>query len=133
MSGAFLDTVGIIAIWDIADQWHSVAEPVYRRLLAARRPLVTTEAVLLECGNAVARRPYRPRIAALRRQLIHEGLLVVPTPDEVEEAWAAYGRGEAGEAGIVDHLSFQVMRRLGLTEAFTNDQHFQAAGFTTLF
>ena len=27
----------------------------------------------------------------------------------------------------------QVMRRLGLTEAFTNDQHFQAAGFTTLF
>ena len=33
----------------------------------------------------------------------------------------------------VDQLSFQVMRRLGLTEAFTNDQHFQAAGFTTLF
>jgi len=25
------------------------------------------------------------------------------------------------------------MRRLGLTEAFTNDQHFRAAGFTTLF
>ena len=33
----------------------------------------------------------------------------------------------------VDQLSFRVMRRLGLTEAFTNDQHFQAAGFTTLF
>jgi len=24
-------------------------------------------------------------------------------------------------------------RRLGITEAFTNDRHFQAAGFTTLF
>jgi len=35
--------------------------------------------------------------------------------------------------GIVDCISFAVMRRLGLTEAFTNDQHFTAAGFTTLF
>ena len=39
-------------------------------------------------------------------------------------------RGEAGQAGIVDHVSFQVMRRLGITEAFTNDKHYQAAGFT---
>jgi hypothetical protein len=133
MSAVFLDTVGIIAIWDVADQWHPAAEPLYQKLLAQGRPLMTTETVLLECGNAVARRPYRPRIAALRRQLIQGGLLVVPTPEEVEEAWAAYDRGEAGEAGIVDHLSFRVMRRLRLTEAFTNDQHFQAAGFTTLF
>ncbi|NUQ62185.1 MAG: hypothetical protein HUU20_06840 [Pirellulales bacterium] len=55
------------------------------------------------------------------------------TPEEAEEAWAAYGRGEAGEAGIVDHISFVVMRRLGLTHAFTNDRHFQAAGFVVLF
>ena len=33
----------------------------------------------------------------------------------------------------MDHLSFRVMCRLGLTEAFTNDRHFQAAGFTTMF
>jgi len=30
-------------------------------------------------------------------------------------------------------VSFAVMRRLGITEAFTNDRHFGAAGFTTLF
>jgi predicted nucleic acid-binding protein len=30
-------------------------------------------------------------------------------------------------------VSFQVMRRLGLGEAFTNDKHFLAAGFTVLF
>lgn len=64
---------------------------------------------------------------------MREGLLVDPTPQEVEEAWRAYDRGEAGEAGIVDHLSFQVMRRLGVKEAFTNDQHYRAAGFAILF
>ena len=36
-------------------------------------------------------------------------------------------------AGIVDQVSFVVMRRLGLTRAFTNDWHFRAAGFETLF
>ena len=35
--------------------------------------------------------------------------------------------------GIVDHVSFVVMRRLGLTQAFTNDAHFRAAGFEVLF
>ena len=72
-------------------------------------------------------------MSELRKSLIQEQLLVDPTPEEVEDAWAAYDQGEAGEAGIVDLLSFRVMRRLGLTEAFTNDQHFRAAGFTTLF
>jgi predicted nucleic acid-binding protein len=41
--------------------------------------------------------------------------------------------GSAGEAGIVDHLSFAIMRRLGITDAFTNDRHFAAAGFNILF
>jgi predicted nucleic acid-binding protein len=69
----------------------------------------------------------------LRQFLIQDGLLVEPTAQEIEDAWAAYERGEAGQAGIVDHVSFQVMRRLGISEAFTNDKHFQAAGFTLLF
>jgi predicted nucleic acid-binding protein len=60
-------------------------------------------------------------------------LILVPTDREVEEAWIAFDRGEAGQAGIIDQVSFVVMRRLGLTEAFTNDRHFQAAGFKTLF
>jgi uncharacterized protein len=35
--------------------------------------------------------------------------------------------------GIVDHVSFTIMRRLGISKAFTNDGHFRAAGFETLF
>jgi predicted nucleic acid-binding protein len=133
MNAVFLDSVGMIAVWDAADQWHPVAQAAYQKLLWEGRRLVTTEMVLLECGNASARRPYRRRVNALRQVLIEEQLLVVPTPEEVQEAWAAYDRGEAAEAGIVDSLSFQVMRRLGLTEVLTNDQHFRAAGFRTLF
>jgi len=133
MNLVFLDTVGMIATWDETDQWHAAAHAAYLALLAQSRRLVTTSFVLCECGNAAARRPYRLDVNELRRFLVQEELLVDPTPEEVEEAWVSYDRGDAAGAGIVDHLSFRVMRRLGCTEAFTNDQHFLAAGFTTLF
>ncbi len=69
----------------------------------------------------------------LRQRLEAIGRLVVPDDDDWRQAWASYRRGEAGLAGLVDHLSFVVMRRLGLEAAFTNDRHFQAAGFRILF
>lgn len=133
MNGVFLDTVGLIAVWDTSDQWHAAAEEVFVHLLRENIPLLTTSYVLLECGNAASRRPYRHRANALRVQLRETGLLFDPTDQETDVAWLAYDRREAGEAGIVDQSSFIVMRRLGVRQAFTNDGHFTAAGFETLF
>jgi predicted nucleic acid-binding protein len=133
VSPIFLDTVGLIAVWDESDQWHAAASAAYAGVLARREPVVTTSWILMECGNAAARRPYRPDVDDLRLRLIARGRLVVPTDEDLDQAWAAYRRGPAGTAGIVDHVSFVVMRRLGLDRAFTNDAHFRAAGFATLF
>src|ERR671923_2297294 len=125
MNDVFLDTVGLLAIWNKQDQWHAQAEAAYQDLLQNSRRLLTTPLVLWECGNAAARRPFRPYVNRLRQKLIQEGLLIEPTAQEIEDAWAAFDRGEAAQAGIVDHVSFQVMHRLGITEAFTNDKHYQ--------
>jgi predicted nucleic acid-binding protein len=133
VNAVFLDTVGLIAIWDLADHWNAAADAAYQIVIQQGQRLATTPLILWECGNAAARRPYRQRVNVLRRQLLQEGLLIGPPAQEIENAWAAYDRGEAGQAGIVDHVSFQVMRRLCITKAFTNDKHFQAAGFTVLF
>ena len=133
MNGVFLDSVGLLAVWSKQDQWHNAAEAAYQDLHHNARQLLTTPLVLWECGNAAARRPFRSHVNRLRQKLIQEGLLVDPTAQEIEEAWAAYDRGDAAQAGIVDQVSFVVMRRLGITEAFTHDRHFEAAGFSTLF
>jgi predicted nucleic acid-binding protein len=95
--------------------------------------LLTTTLILFECGNAVARKPYRSRVDEIRRELIADGRLIGPSDDDIEQAWTAFALGRAGQAGIIDHVSFQVMHRLGLTHAFTNDAHFRAEGFQTLF
>jgi predicted nucleic acid-binding protein len=69
----------------------------------------------------------------LRNELADYGNLITPTENDERRAWQAYANGDAAAAGIVDHVSFAVMERLGLTEAFTNDFHFEAAGFRRLF
>ena len=129
----FLDTVGLLAVWDESDQWHSAAQGCFTGLLASRAELITTTFVLLECGNAAARRPYRSAVTRLRQQMELGGRLIAPTMEDWRFAWAAYEHGQADEAGIVDHISFGVMRRLGITKAFTNDRHFRAAGLEVAF
>ena len=129
----FLDSAGLIAVWNADDQWHAAARPVFADLIREKARLVTTTYILLECGNAATRRPFRNDVIALRSALSSRQALVEPTPQDVQEAWEAFGRGGGGNAGIVDHVSFIVMRRLGLARAFSNDAHFRAARFQTLF
>jgi predicted nucleic acid-binding protein len=88
---------------------------------------------MLECGNSVARTPFRAEVNEMRIALEATQTLIHPTDSDWAEAWQRYARREAAEAGIVDQVSFIVMRRLGISDAFTNDRHFKAAGFNTLF
>lgn len=133
MNTVFLDTVGLIALWDDTDQWHQAAKSAYEALKVVRFNGVTTDSVMVECGNACARRPYRAEVNHLRLKLLAKGRLIMPTSEEWSQAWDAYDRGVAANAGIVDQSSFIIMRRLGIRQAFTNDEHFRAAGFETLF
>ena len=84
-------------------------------------------------GNAMSRTPFRADVDEMRLQLERAGTMFHRTAQEWSEAWQHYARHKAGDAGIVDHVSFIVMRRLGITDVFSNDRHFKTAGFNTLF
>jgi len=133
MTTVFLDTVGLLALWDLSDQWHDAADAAFHKIREDRSTVVTTAYVLLECGNAAARRPYRGEVNPLRESLEQRNEILAPTQGDWDSAWRAYHRGDAAMAGIIDHISFAVMRRHRIQQVFTNDHHFEAAGFTTLF
>ena len=88
-SAVFLDTVGLIALWDESDQWHDAAEAAFDLLRSDRIALFTTTFVLLECGNAAARRPYRNAVDDLREVLETSDGLATPTDDD----WRIAGIG----------------------------------------
>jgi hypothetical protein len=90
---------------------------------------------VLSCWNAETRLPGGPNrrnVADLWLALERSSDLIYPTEAQVAAAWNTYMARPAGAAGIVDLVSFAVMRELGIREAFTNEAHFQAEGFETL-
>lgn len=133
MNLVFVDAVGLLALWSESDQWHELAEHSFAEIIQNKATLLTTTFILLECGNAAARRGFRDEANLLRETYEKAGTLIWPTEADWQQAWRAYQRGEADSAGIVDHVSFAVMRRLGISKAFTNDRHFRAAGFEPMF
>ncbi len=58
----FLDTVGLLALWDRSDQWQ-FPRLAFKEFSKERASLYTSSLVLLECANAAARRPYRTAVA----------------------------------------------------------------------
>jgi predicted nucleic acid-binding protein len=133
MSTVFVDSVGLLALWNSSDQWHAAAKKAFAGINDGRTKFMTTAFVLLECGNAASRTPFRNDACIAQEQFEKAGTLIWPTEADWKLAWQNYQRGEADAAGIVDHVSFVVMRRLGIAKAFTNDRHFRAAGFENLF
>jgi uncharacterized protein len=130
----FLDAAYAIALSVSNDQHHEEAMALRAELKLAPKRLVTTRAVLLEIGNALARLRYR--VAAIQLLDSLEGdpdVEIVPMSEDLyERAVQLYRTRLDKEWGITDCLSFVVMQDRGLTSALTADEHYQQAGFRAL-
>ena len=133
-SEVFLDTGYTIALSVESDEYHERAEELVEQLEAEQTRLVTTRAILLETGNALSKERYRRAAVALLDALEADPLVeIVSLTDELfAEALELFRNRPDKEWGLVDCVSFIVMRERGLTEALTPDKHYQQAGFRTL-
>lgn len=131
MSRLFVDTVFVVALINRNDQYHEQAV-----LLADTydgQPLLVTDSVLLEVGNALAR-SFKPQAVRVIDELLSspETELVRLNERLFAEAFNLF-RSHADKAwGLIDCVSFVVMKEAGVVEALTNDWHFQQAGFRAL-
>ena len=130
----FLDTSYALALSAPTDQYHSRALRLADELEAAKARLLTTRAVLLEIGNALARQRYRPAAVRLLHALETDpGVEVLPLSEDLySRALVLYCSRPDKEWGLIDCISFVVMSDRGLTKALTADEHFQQCGFRAL-
>jgi uncharacterized protein len=133
-NAVFIDTSGWIAVLNADDGLY---EPACRELAdlgADRRSLVTTDWVLAETGNGLARTPARANFArAIQRFLAScQCQLVRVDATLFDRALTLYGEMGDKSWGLVDCASFVVMQQTGIAEAFTSDRHFTQAGFRCL-
>jgi len=130
----FLDTSGWIALLEEDDNFHLRATAHMQEARAAHRTLVTTDWVLAETGNGLARLCARRRfVGAVKRFLASpKARLVRVDQDLFQEALDLYDRAADKSWGLVDCASFVVMRRDRILDALTTDHHFQQAGLQRL-
>lgn len=131
MTKRFVDTGYWLALHNTGDRLHGRARAL---AVMPQGPLVTTEAVLLEVGDALAGRHSRELAIALLKDIRTESQIeVVPlSPDLFARAVQLYAERPDKEWGLTDCVSFVVMGDRGILEALAADQHFVQAGFRAI-
>ncbi|ACF42450.1 type II toxin-antitoxin system VapC family toxin [Pelodictyon phaeoclathratiforme] len=129
----FLDTSYLVALTHSRDQFHQEAVSISKTLIQPIR-LVTTSAVLMEFANMLSSPHLRGKAfnyIQLLKNDIHTEIVCV-SEEQFESGLIMFGKYHDKEWGLVDCLSFLVMKEKGITLALTSDDHFEQAGFTTL-
>ncbi len=114
------------------DQYHAQAIAFLPRVRSASAVWVT-EAVLLEVGNALAT-VNRPGTVQFIQQCYNTANLYVVAVDTplLSRALQLYSERPDKTWGLIDCISFMVMKEQNLTDAVTADIHFVQAGFRAL-
>ena len=131
MRDVFADTSFYVALVNVRDALHEKATEFARGFSGC---VVTTEFVLVELGNCLARSAHRMKFVKLVEDLRRRtSIRILPaSTDLLDGGLAIYGRRADKAWSLTDCISFVVMEQMGLSEALTADRHFGQAGFTVL-
>lgn len=128
----YIDTSALIAVLDVDDEHFPRAEKKWKELIQNNSTLICSNYILVE---TIALVQNRLGIEALR--VLQEDVIPVLTIEWISEANHQSGISNVISAGkrnisLVDYVSFDVMRRLGIKTAFTFDKHFKEQGFSCI-
>jgi uncharacterized protein len=127
----FVDTSFLLALANTRDQWHAEAVRWERRLAAQRRPLLSTDYVLVELADGLAAVRFRERASSIITALRASSSVTIigATAQLLDAALALYSERSDKDWGLTDCTSFVVMREQRSVTALTTDAHFRQAGF----
>ncbi len=134
MHTIFIDTHYLIAIINLADQWHTAATNYAQQISKSR--LVTTDCIFVETLNYFAN--YSPTLKeravdTIQRFSLHSGIQVVEqdallVADGIQLYRSRLDKGYS----LTDCISMNVAREFGITQILTHDNHFRQEGFEIL-
>jgi predicted nucleic acid-binding protein len=131
LADVFVDTSFVVALVNRNDQHQRLALELADRFTGPG--LVTTDAIVLEIGNALSRNFKRESIEIIQHFLTSDDVKVIHLqPPLLRKAFHLYKSHSEKVWGLIDCLSFVVMKELAITDALSTDRHFEQAGFKAL-
>lgn len=125
----FVDTSALFGAMDARDRRHREAMGTWVQLAGGSESMVTTNYVVVESTALLARRLGFEAMREVLTALIP--LLQVHVVDRLihDRGVAALLAAGRRDLSLVDCVSFEVMRQLGIDTAFAFDAHFIQRGF----
>jgi predicted nucleic acid-binding protein len=126
----FVDTSGFYAVLDADDPFHSIATSAFQRAEREQWQLITSNYIVHETWALV---PHRLGWDAVEDFL--DVLLPLCRVDFVDAVLQATATQKCRAArrrklSLTDCISFEIMRRLDVTQAIAHDQHFAENNIT---
>jgi predicted nucleic acid-binding protein len=128
----FVDTSALLAVLDVKEQNHVRARAAWESLLANDEDLICTNYVLVEALALVQSRMGLEAVRVLHEDIVPVLRLEWISPQSHDASVQAMLDAGRRQLSLVDCSSFDAMRRLGITMAFTFDRHFSEQGFTRI-
>ena len=134
MTRIFVDTGGWIAVATRRDQYHAAASDFAAELARRKRPLLTTNYVLVEAYTHIRYHDGHHKVVAFDdaiHELIEANRLSISwiDPSVHSEALAILRRYSDQAFSLVDCSSFVIARRKRVREVFGFDGNFRTFGF----
>lgn len=125
----YADTSAFVTVLDAADPEHETAKQVWQHLVESKTQVVSSNYVVVETLAVLQR-----RLGMDAAHAFDEGICPLLDVLWVDEALHRAGVETMLSAGrrrlsLVDCISFELMRRNDIRQAFCFDPHFQEAGF----
>ena len=128
----FVDTSALIALLDADEARHGACAREWKRLLDGDAPLVTTSYVLVETCALAQRRLGGDAVRALNADFVPLFTSEGVDEDVHNAGMAAMLTTARRELSLVDCVSFEVMRRRDVGQAFALDADFSKQGFSVV-
>ncbi len=127
----FIDTGAWVAIFDKDDQYHARASQIWRKIVAEKSKIATSQLVIVETLTLLARRVRYAYAVDIGHRLYASPSLIILRPDYNDEfpALMLMAKWADQKVGFADCISFGLMRRWQIASVFAFDRHFELAGF----
>lgn len=126
----FVDTSMFYALVNQKDEFHHQAEDIWERLHSQKVKLLTSNYVLDETFTLIRSRRGRDLVDEFRKNLAgqHKIKIIRVLVTDEAKAWEWFLL-DWSDLSFTDCVSFALMKRLGVENVASFDNHFKRAGF----
>jgi len=128
----FVDTSAFFAVLDADDKNHEFARRMWIDLNSQDENLVSTNYVLVETFALVQHRLGMEAVRTFQENIVPVLHIMWVTETQHRVGATALLTASNRKLSLVDCVSFETMRRLGIRTAFVFDRHFLEHGFACI-